>query len=315
MSTETETIAWMSCTIPKISLICMSFLIARMSVELSESILILSTSRFTTAISPRRRARASAMSGDLTKSCTAVPLLLRWCVGSEIAHPKPALFVLLFQAASVLHVTLVPCDSWVDSVAGLLGTVFVVFLMDPWALFHSLASLSPFVATSLAYRVRFSKITKLRAFQITQQIQGRILPEIPVGGRHTDLLNLITISLKSELVARWTTWCRGINFHTSCAKAQLKKVCTAVSFSLHLTHRPADWTPLLCRLSPSGRAFWMIDHRKTFIFGEHTPDHTSLIQSKSRLRFVGFWEAFEVSAAVLYPYLVEYIPDWSGCHM
>uniref|UniRef100_A0A0D3AF71 Uncharacterized protein n=1 Tax=Brassica oleracea var. oleracea TaxID=109376 RepID=A0A0D3AF71_BRAOL len=60
----------------------------------------------------------------------------------------------------------------------------------------------PFVTTSLAGRVRFSKITKLRAFQITQQIQGRILPEIPVGGRHTDLLNLITISLKSKLVAR-----------------------------------------------------------------------------------------------------------------
>ncbi|CAN6834500.1 unnamed protein product, partial [Brassica oleracea] len=49
--------------------------------------------------------------------------------------------------------------------------------------FHSFADASPFVAVSLVVWFRSSKTRVFLAVQMAQQIQGSILPLIPVGGR------------------------------------------------------------------------------------------------------------------------------------
>ncbi|CAN7118224.1 unnamed protein product [Brassica rapa subsp. narinosa] len=56
---------------------------------------------------PNRRARASAISGLVTKSWVIAPLCLQVPVESLKIQARPALFNSLFQAASVLHVILV----------------------------------------------------------------------------------------------------------------------------------------------------------------------------------------------------------------
>lgn len=69
--------------------------------------------------------------------------------------------------------------------------------------------------------------------------------------------------------------------HTCCAKEHQKKVCIGDYVSWHLGHFASRSIPLLCRFSPRAKVPWMIDHMKTFNFGEHSLAHKSLIQSKA----------------------------------
>lgn len=71
---------------------------------LSESILISVKPRFTAAISPRRKARASATRGELTRLWVVDPSLILLPVESDMNHASHAVFVALFQAASDLQV-------------------------------------------------------------------------------------------------------------------------------------------------------------------------------------------------------------------
>ncbi|KAG2293854.1 hypothetical protein Bca52824_040523 [Brassica carinata] len=56
---------------------------------------------------PDRRARASVISGLVTKSWVIAPLCLQVPVESVKIQARPVLFDSLFQAVSVLHVILV----------------------------------------------------------------------------------------------------------------------------------------------------------------------------------------------------------------
>lgn len=87
-------------------------LIARMSIELLENILIIMRSRFTAAMRPDQRARTSAFKGELTKSWEIAPLLVCWFGNPEIIQPNPVLLVSLSQVASDLHVKVLDRLCW-----------------------------------------------------------------------------------------------------------------------------------------------------------------------------------------------------------
>lgn len=105
-STKTEVMCLISLMIPKISLICMSELIARISVELSEKHRNFEILKFPAKRRTERRAIASATSGDITKSFVAVPWPMYEPVESVNIHAEPALFERTSQAASDRQVTI-----------------------------------------------------------------------------------------------------------------------------------------------------------------------------------------------------------------
>ena len=229
---------------------------------------------------PYRRARASATIGEERWFSVRLPCLSILSVPPVMLQASPALFDDLSQAASDLHVLTRSGFAWGVLLLIDLGISSLTPCTVPCASIHSLARLRPFVATSSTDKTLFSKICRFLAVHSDQTIQGRIVLDIPVGGRQQAVLNAAITSLMLSHVAMWTTFFKGTLSHTSRANGHIKKVWIAVSCSLHLTHTASDLTPLLCRFSPSGSAFWMIDHRKTFICGEHSCFHTSRIQSK-----------------------------------
>lgn len=245
--------------IPKISLLCVSLFIALMSVELSESILILGRPRFTAAIRPSRSARASATIGELTNSCGEDPCFSGVFVDPVMIHASPALFDALSQAASDRKMGI--CGSVCGSLlfARLPVERLVSFFPCSWARFHSLANRSPVTTVSSFVSRWFSKIMVFRAVQRTQQIHGRMDPLIPDGGKQMVFRNAVMACLKSSRVSNLGASWSGMRFQTSLAKSHSKKICIVVSCFLHLTHSDCVWTPLLCRFSPIDRARWMMD--------------------------------------------------------
>lgn len=190
---------------------------------------------------------------------------------------NPAFFVCLFQASSDLHVaasSIAIWGRWFLHVAASAENPIVIFSV--WARFHSLTNLTPVVSSSEKHLP--SKINTFRAFQRDQHIHKRILFEIPEGGRETAFLKATRAFLKSSPVVKWTTLWREVLLQTSLENGQKKKLWHADSFSLHLTQNASMLISLVCRFSPKGSVFWMIDHRKTRILGEKLPLRTYLIQ-------------------------------------
>lgn len=183
ISLNTEEMRWMSLMIPIIFFAWVSKLMARMSVRLSEYILIRVMSRWTAAMSPDRRARTSATIGEETKF--SVQLL--WCLLAieppEILHARPALLEDTSQTASDLHVLV---RRWFGGTRLALlpfGKFSFVVGLLAWAIIHSRARLIPLITTSFADSILSSKICRFRAVQSAQQIHGRIVREIPASGR------------------------------------------------------------------------------------------------------------------------------------
>ncbi|CAN6986130.1 unnamed protein product, partial [Brassica rapa subsp. trilocularis] len=67
-----------------------------------------------------------------------------------------------------------------------------------------------------------------------QQIQGRTGDDIPDGGRQETCRNFTNILWKLSFASMEGRVVRGTLCHTSCANAQLKKICIGVSTSPHL---------------------------------------------------------------------------------
>ncbi|XP_056848246.1 uncharacterized protein LOC130498710 [Raphanus sativus] len=138
MVMKAEESCLISMTIPKISLTCMSPLIARMSVSLSDKHRSFGSPRFPAESRADRRANASAISGELILSCVAVSWVIHEPFESVRIQAKPALFVLTSQAASDLQV--MSRGSSTVSCNRLLGFVFEDQLVpcdpdypaDPW---------------------------------------------------------------------------------------------------------------------------------------------------------------------------------------
>lgn len=194
-----------------------------------------------------------------------------------------AFFVCLFQAASHLHVAASYIAIWGRwFLHGAASAEDPIVIFGTWARFQSLTNLIPVVSSGEKHLP--SKINTFRAFQKDQHIHKRILFEIPEGGKQTAFLKATRAFLKSSPVAKWTTLWRGGgggSIPDFFSKWEKEKVWHADSFSLHLTQNASVLIPLVCRFSPKGSAFWMIDHRKTHILGEKLPLHTYLIQLNS----------------------------------
>jgi len=92
-----------SLMIPINSFLCILPLIAPMSVVLSEKTLRLMKPSSFAASMAARTANASATRGDEMNSCVEEPIIVLETWGHEKFHASPALFLVSFQAASVLH--------------------------------------------------------------------------------------------------------------------------------------------------------------------------------------------------------------------
>lgn len=237
MSVKADEICWMSWITPKISLVRMLPLIARMSVKLSEASLSCLYPSVAAVRRADRSARASAISGELTKSMEIEFDLGSFASGPEKIQASPACRFSLSQAASVWQMIRYspPCCQALTQWRSGKGLFFKTFL---WLLqLHSLARANPFVATSIGERLLFSKTKRLRPLHNDQQIHGKTWKIIPEGGgRQVDFLKKVRICLKllSVLGSIWTVWDNGTHCQTSRAKEHVKKVCTADSLSLHL---------------------------------------------------------------------------------
>ncbi|CDY65704.1 BnaCnng48340D [Brassica napus] len=150
-------------------------LIAPMSVVLSEKTLRLMKPSSLAAYMAARTAKASATRGDEMNSCVEDPIIVLDTWGPEKFHANPALFLVLFQAASVLH----------EIELFLRGTVVdLLFLL--------------FFVRALPGVISFeSKIRAFRDVQRNQRTQGRMEPTIPVGSKQTASLKRNSASLKS----------------------------------------------------------------------------------------------------------------------
>lgn len=111
---------------------------------------------------------------------------------------------------------------------------------------HSRAAIIALSTVSCAKLILFSKIGRLREFQICQHIQGNSghqhiqgnsgpLP-IPVGGKQVIIFPAISPEAKSEIVDRSTASLNGLSSQTLLAKAQWKKRWEVVSLSPHLQY-------------------------------------------------------------------------------
>ncbi|CAN6822492.1 unnamed protein product [Brassica oleracea] len=159
-------------------------LIAPMSVVLSEKTLRLMKPSSLAAYMAARTAKASATRGDEMNSCVEDPIIVLDTWGPEKFHANPALFLVLFQAASVLHeIELFLRGAVVD----LLFLLFFVRALPR----------RPVVAVSSGVISFESKIRAFRDVQRNQRTQGRMEPTIPVGGKQTASLKRNSASLKS----------------------------------------------------------------------------------------------------------------------
>ncbi|XP_013731159.1 uncharacterized protein LOC106434851 [Brassica napus] len=153
-------------------------LIAPMSVVLSEKTLRLMKPSSLAAYMAARTAKASATRGDEMNSCVEDPIIVLDTWGPEKFHANPALFLVLFQAASVLH----------EIELFLRGTVvdllFLLFFVRALPVSSGVISFE-------------SKIRAFRDVQRNQRTQGRMEPTIPVGSKQTASLKRNSASLKS----------------------------------------------------------------------------------------------------------------------
>lgn len=173
----------MSRRTPKVSLVCMLPLIARTSVWLSDNIVMWSYPFVAASMRADRRARASAINGEVTKSTERDPERCSPEIGPVKVHASPAFFVILSQAASVLHPILLSGSS-LRRLPSIGCSGGLVLRSLSWLIpLHSLAKLNPLVATSTADWLLFSKIRRLRSLQIAHRIHGSTLKVIPDGGR------------------------------------------------------------------------------------------------------------------------------------
>ncbi|KAL0694679.1 hypothetical protein Bca4012_061859 [Brassica carinata] len=76
--------------------------------------------------------------------------------------------------------------------------------------------------------------------------------------------------------------------------------CNPKLGELHFAKRTSAWIPRRCNSSPKGSASWTIDHKNSFILGEHFAVQISLIQSK-----IG------VAAKQRYPLCLDYLVEAS----
>ena len=99
---------------------------------------------------------------------------------SKKIQPKPALVDDAIQAASVLHVIVFGGSSFsgVD-----LRFSFRAFWGASCAASHSRAALMALISASSGVEILFSKSSRFLSTQMIQQIQGKMLIEIPIGGR------------------------------------------------------------------------------------------------------------------------------------
>ncbi|KAF3528338.1 hypothetical protein DY000_02038026 [Brassica cretica] len=126
-----------------------------------------------------RTAKASAIKGDATQSSVDVPLVVSLSCGLCIIQPHPAVLSWAFHAASVNRVET------------------VIDLM------------------SLASSVLPSKTRRFLAVHMHQHTQEKMLPDTPVGGRHTrsceaarhwSKVEFVPMSIVLEIGARYMIW-------------------------------------------------------------------------------------------------------------
>ena len=154
----------------------------------------------------------------------------------------------------------------------------------------------PFVAISTGVDALSSKISLFLVVHKAQRIHGSTKFGTPVGGRQMADRNLTSIVFIVSSKATITSCFKGTNSQTFFVNRHEKKRCIGVSCSLHLGQFRSAVMPRLCRFSPMGIAFWMMDQRNTFSFGENFPDQTSLIHRKSCSSACWVWGCLSAAA-------------------
>ncbi|CAH2061284.1 unnamed protein product, partial [Thlaspi arvense] len=168
-----------------------------------------------------RSARASAISGDATKSSDPIPVC--WgVVGSPKCHPNPPFWRSAIQAASVWQSTEFHGGFGISQ--GRVLTTGVTFFLLRFASCQSRAAFIPFAMTSCTETTRFSKMKRLQAFQICQHSQGNSGPRpTPAGGRQMRRFPVASPSRKVPTALTSIVVAKGDSCHTDLAKAQWRK--------------------------------------------------------------------------------------------
>lgn len=152
-------------------------------------------------------ASASASRGEATNACAIEPSISLANDVPEKFQASLAVFRVLSQAASVLHV-IVPSsrEAFVELLVRwcVLPGKGLLLISLFWAWFHSRADRSPFVAVFSGGNFLSSKTKEFLEVQIDQSTQGRMAPTIPVGGRQIVSLKRVRTSVNSIPAAMWT---------------------------------------------------------------------------------------------------------------
>ena len=82
-----------------------------------------------------------------------------------------------------------------------------------------------------------SKVNWFLLIHGLQQIQAKMLADVPIGGRLTLVKETSKVFLKEEQVRGSSGTVHGNRAHTTVAGAQRKRMCSRVSSVPHLAHR------------------------------------------------------------------------------